>query len=103
MINDDDIDVVEEQLQQLHMQITVGQKAASAKDTFLSTFIDSRKLQLLNEFITTPVNESKKIFDVKYKLDAVIDLENSLQAIIDMGDVAKLTLNQLNNEVNNES
>jgi len=78
----------------LAKEVQLGNSAANAKELFVSAYIETRRIQLLQEFISIDVKKSARIFEIKYSLDALLDLERNINYLISSGNAAKIQLTE---------
>jgi hypothetical protein len=89
-----------EQIDRLGLEAKVGRNAKSAFDIFFHDYIESKKVSLLSDFVSTSVDDSKKIFAIKHKVDAIVNLQNDINYLISAGEAAEMTIKEIGDELN---
>jgi len=85
MINEQTIDrLLEEE--------NLGSKANSANELFIKQFIANKRVVLFDKFVSIPINETESLLEIKRMLTLLGALELEVQAIIDSGKLANLTM-----------
>lgn len=75
----------------MDLEVLIAEKAKKVKQSLLDTYFDEKRTQYFQEFIDTSPLDSDKLFDLKYKVDAINDLAADIDSMIEGGKVAQLT------------
>lgn len=77
----------------LLQKVKYGEKAKKAKEVFFDEYFEAQQIALLSQFVRAKVADSKRIFEIKYAVDALTDLHNRINFLISDADAAKIQLN----------
>jgi len=82
------------QREQLEQEQIVGRRANTAYDTFIKSFIQSKKDMLLESFVTCGIGEVETILEIKRTLYVLDALNIDIKTLIDTGKMASQSLNK---------
>lgn len=83
-MNDETLDI-------LTKEVVLGDKAKKAYDFWLMHYLDTQYVLLFDEFKTTQIDNMPLI---RYKLDALNEIEQAIKSQIDTGKMAKQQLGE---------
>jgi hypothetical protein len=82
----------DDELYGLEREVKLANHAKSAYDLYLKKFIDDQKHYCYTQFEEIHCNEIEDLQTIKYLLDSVIHLENSIKSDIETGKLAQMQL-----------
>lgn len=80
----------------LHEEVSRAGRASRAYDEFVKPFFDETKRQLLETFDSVSPLETEALADIRRTSMILNELHDSIKSIITTGQMAKITLNERN-------
>jgi len=78
---------------QLEQEQVVGRRADGAYNTFIKSFIQSKKSMLIESFVSCGIGEVDTILEIKRTIYVLDALESDINTLIDTGKMASRSLN----------
>ena len=73
------------------LEILIAEKAKKVKQNLLDAYFEEKDQEYYNLFIDTPSTDYDTLTDLKMKVDALHELQEDINSMIEGGKVAQLT------------